>query len=58
MTNIELKVEQNVNYGDWRVVIYKDGEWENEVDNNYTKKQAEHKKHNMLNPYSPVGVYL
>lgn len=57
MSNVELKVEQNKKYGDWRVVIYVDGEWENEVDNNWTKEQAERKKMQMLDPYHNQ-VYL
>lgn len=58
MDKVELKLEKNEKYGDWRIAVYVNDEWVNEVDNNYTKKQAERKKASLLNPNAPVGIYL
>ena len=39
--NVEYKVEKNGQYGDWRVVEYFDGQWNNEIDNNWDEPEAE-----------------
>jgi len=38
---VTFKVSQNEKYGDFRVDKYLNGEWVNQRDNNWTKKQAE-----------------
>jgi hypothetical protein len=48
-----LKVEQNVIFKDYRVVEYIDGKWENEYDNNWTKKEAIYQKKRMLQGFEP-----
>lgn len=40
---VVYKVEQNKKYGDFRVVKYINGIWENEFDGNWTKGQANRK---------------
>lgn len=37
---ITYKVEQNLKYGDFRIVMYIDGVWENQFDNNWSKYKA------------------
>jgi hypothetical protein len=39
--NVKFTIEQNEKYGDFRIVLYLNGEWFNEFDNNWTKEQAE-----------------
>ena len=43
MTNLAVtfKVNKNEKYGDFRVDKYLNGEWVNQRDNNWSKKQAE-----------------
>lgn len=38
---VTYKVEQNKNFGDFRVVKYLNGVWLNERDGNWTKSKAE-----------------
>ena len=40
---VTFKVEQNANFGDFRVVKYLNGTWLNERDGNWTKNKAEQK---------------
>jgi hypothetical protein len=42
-SNVTFKVEQNQKFKDFRVVKYLNGEWLNERDGNWTKKQADKK---------------
>lgn len=43
MENVTFKVEQNHKFKDFRVVKYLNGEWLNERDGNWTRKQADKK---------------
>lgn len=37
---VEFKVEKNERYGDYRVHEYFNGEWNNQIDNNWSESQA------------------
>jgi len=41
MRAVVYKVEKNIKYGDFRVVKYVNGVWENEKDNNWSKYKAD-----------------
>lgn len=47
---IEFKVEQNLKFGDYRINKYVNNIWVNQIDNNWTKAQANKiaKKYNNL----------
>ena len=47
-TQVTFAVEKNEKYGDFRVVEYFDGEWNNERDNNWTKEKANQVKRALL----------
>lgn len=41
---VEFRVVKNEMYGDYRVDEYFDGEWNNQIDNNWSELQAKSKK--------------
>jgi hypothetical protein len=44
LDQVEFKVEKNKKNGDFRVVRYVDGKWDNEIDGNWNKKKATEKR--------------
>jgi hypothetical protein len=41
MRNVTFKVEKNVKFGDFRVNMYINGIWENQLDGGWSKYKAE-----------------
>lgn len=55
---VEFRIVKNEMYGDYRVNEYFEGEWNNQIDNNWNESQAKSKKLELETQLRNLNDYL